>query len=31
MTFTGDWLTHAGLPLPALAAETAAIFHLEAQ
>ncbi|WP_345724061.1 alpha-galactosidase [Qipengyuania vesicularis] len=31
MTFTGDWLAHAGLPLPALAAETAAIFHLEAR
>ncbi|WP_247711447.1 alpha-galactosidase [Qipengyuania gelatinilytica] len=28
--YTGSWLASAGLPLPALAAETAAIFHLEA-
>ncbi|MBT8426877.1 MAG: alpha-galactosidase, partial [Erythrobacter sp.] len=29
--YTGSWLASAGLPLPALAAETAAIFHLEAR
>ncbi|UOR16567.1 alpha-galactosidase [Qipengyuania aquimaris] len=28
--FSGSWLANAGLPLPALAAETAAIFHMEA-
>ena len=26
--FTGDWLAHAGLPLPPLRAETVALFHL---
>ena len=29
-TFSGSWLAAAGLPLPALTAESAAIFHLEA-
>lgn len=28
--YPGSWLANAGLPLPALTAETAAIFHLEA-
>ena len=27
-TFTGSWLAHAGLPMPPLGAETAAIFHV---
>ncbi|MXO94822.1 alpha-galactosidase [Erythrobacter aquimaris] len=30
LTFSGSWLAHAGLPLPALNAEGVAIFHLEA-
>lgn len=28
-TFSGSWLAEAGLPLPALAAETALIYHLQ--
>ncbi|MBX7496975.1 alpha-galactosidase [Qipengyuania sp. 6B39] len=28
--FSGDWLAHAGLPVPALAAESALIYHLRA-
>jgi alpha-galactosidase len=27
-TYTGSWLAHAGLPMPPLGAETAAIFHV---
>ena len=28
VSFAGDWLAHAGLPLPPLRAETVAVFHL---